>query len=688
MESSSVIPKLQDKVPVPKSPAFELCIAAVNAAIGEECEAFLCGGTVRDMLNLKTPNDIDIAVSPRAFSNLKSGLRKHLEVENNKWKLEYTVDSEKTIALSVGVAKGSHLYRVKLLIKESIDRGSTTIELDFREMKFPDLESLSESEPHLLRVDVLTRDFKVNSMYCSTRDYLLIDYSSGNLRSAGFRDLEDRLLETVLAPAQAFVDPRRLIRAVRLQAQHNYSLSKRVADYLALRGHADIRSSKEKGQFASEYEKVLSDDKNFAVIMSNLAKHGLILNCEKVAVSSELIAQLAAILKDRSSESKDGKLERLLDITKNLPNALASCFVLISSSKKAVGGSIVFSIEVDLYKIMRNLVRKPKNSSPNIRTAFGVREFAVDICQVIVWEIKLLHPIMVKVLSKLQCPISPSSISANQESIKMDLQAIYTSLLEPMDEAKSSKQTSYLNVMSKNIVASRLQSLNANDSQADSDTENNDPILSDSVVTPSRFSPTAPTTSNKFATSPTVDCLLTQIQKTQSFEVKILSSPVHTLSLIDQSTIEVKPDLPSLNWNLPELVSINPFSEADDSFQPQHPDAKPPKPQEPTITMETIIANPHIIKRELSPEKLELLLLSLQTFQLLNLTGEYNKIKTNSLYAIIKLVKGKLLTPSAKTSKLAAGYCVDAAKRHSLGVLAGLDHPAAFKKYRRERGFK
>lgn len=182
---SEPIPKSGTKVPFPDIPIMKQAIEALHAVLPESSPAFLCGGTVRDLVVGGIPQDFDLVLRPADFELVKTKfISKLRDLQKEKgWKLD--VNSHRTITLSSGACAGSQLYMVRLKgesnQKDNEGQPKTIdLEMDFREMLFRSY-GLPESIRQYLESDIKTRDFTINSLYCDTRDMLLIDFKSGKI---------------------------------------------------------------------------------------------------------------------------------------------------------------------------------------------------------------------------------------------------------------------------------------------------------------------------------------------------------------------------------------------------------------------------------------------------------------------------------------------------------------------------
>ncbi len=151
--------------------------------------AYLVGGCVRDFLMGKTPKDWDIATdaTPMRIEDL----------------------FEKTVP--VGKAFG-----VMLVVRDGREYEVATFraETGYADGRRPDAVRFSTAEE-----DVKRRDFTVNALLYDIEEEKVIDYVGGRA------DIDDRLLRTVGAPRERFLeDHLRLLRAVRFAARTGFAI--------------------------------------------------------------------------------------------------------------------------------------------------------------------------------------------------------------------------------------------------------------------------------------------------------------------------------------------------------------------------------------------------------------------------------------------------------------------------------
>ena len=184
---SEPVPKSSQKVPMPDIPIIKQAIETLHSVLPASSSAFLCGGTVRDLLGGGIPHDFDIVLRSTDFEHVKTGFISKLRDLQKEKQWRIVVRSHRTITLSSGAVEGSQLYMVKLggdsdTIGKDGKPKTIDLEIDFREMKFYSTYGEPMSMKQLLEADIKTRDFTVNSMYCDTKDMLLIDFKGGNYR--------------------------------------------------------------------------------------------------------------------------------------------------------------------------------------------------------------------------------------------------------------------------------------------------------------------------------------------------------------------------------------------------------------------------------------------------------------------------------------------------------------------------
>jgi len=191
------------------------------------CPAYLVGGTVRDLLLLRTPTDYDIAVAgnPEDFAQ-------QLATENNG-------------RVVVMGKPGLLLYRVVIP---------------------GNLIDVTEISGESIEADLGERDFTINAMALDLAAGSVIDLFDGQ------GDLRQGVVRMV-SPSAFIKDPVRLIRAYRMAAVFSFTISSDTTDAIAEHAHRIQSSASERVR--DEWMKIL-DSTTSAASVRQMAESGLL----------------------------------------------------------------------------------------------------------------------------------------------------------------------------------------------------------------------------------------------------------------------------------------------------------------------------------------------------------------------------------------------------------------------------
>ncbi|MFM1895394.1 MAG: hypothetical protein RLZZ385_468 [Pseudomonadota bacterium] len=173
-------------------------------------QAFLVGGSVRDLLLGNRPKDFDIATdaTPEELKRLFRNSR----IIGRRFKIV-------------------HIHFGREIIEVTTFRAHHTAENEFSERddtrSFKHLDSAHSSSGMILRdnvygdinEDAVRRDFTVNALYYTVDGFRLLDFTSG------MEDIRQRLIRVIGDPATRYKeDPVRMLRAIRLAAKLDFSI--------------------------------------------------------------------------------------------------------------------------------------------------------------------------------------------------------------------------------------------------------------------------------------------------------------------------------------------------------------------------------------------------------------------------------------------------------------------------------
>lgn len=166
-------------------------------------QAYLVGGSVRDLLLHKKPKDFDVATE--ATPNQIKKIFKNARLIGRRFKL-------------------AHVYFRKEIIEVATFR-STTNESSSDATKNTDGMIIRDNEFGTLESDVWRRDFTINALYYCPSRRAIIDYTGG------VRDVKNKLIRIIGDPNTRFSeDPVRMIRAIRFSATLGFTIEQKTKE--------------------------------------------------------------------------------------------------------------------------------------------------------------------------------------------------------------------------------------------------------------------------------------------------------------------------------------------------------------------------------------------------------------------------------------------------------------------------
>lgn len=160
-------------------------------------QAYLVGGSVRDLLLHKAPKDFDVATN--ATPNQIKNLFRNGRIIGRRFKLVHILFHREII--EVATFRGHDSIAADQSINE---RGMLT-----RDNVFGSLDE-----------DAWRRDFTINSLYYNVQDSSIIDFTGG------VKDVHDKLIRIIGDPVTRYKeDPVRMLRAVRFSAKLHFKLA-------------------------------------------------------------------------------------------------------------------------------------------------------------------------------------------------------------------------------------------------------------------------------------------------------------------------------------------------------------------------------------------------------------------------------------------------------------------------------
>lgn len=195
VDSAYIIPR--NKHSISKTDISNNAIKVLNRLISGGFQAYLVGGSVRDLLLHKAPKDFDVATN--ATPNEIKNLFRNGRIIGRRFKLVHILFHREII--EVATFRGH----------DAVDSGQQTNE---RGMLIRDNAYGSLDE------DAWRRDFTINSLYYNITDSSIIDFTGG------FKDVQQKLIRMIGDPVTRYQeDPVRMLRAVRFSAKLHFKLS-------------------------------------------------------------------------------------------------------------------------------------------------------------------------------------------------------------------------------------------------------------------------------------------------------------------------------------------------------------------------------------------------------------------------------------------------------------------------------
>jgi poly(A) polymerase len=173
-------------------------------------EAYLVGGSVRDLLLGEHPKDFDIATN--AHPEQIKHLFRNCILIGRRFRLAHVKFGKEVIEVATFRADHS---------KAIADEGHSIEGLIVRDNVYGTLEE-----------DAWRRDFTVNTLYYTIDNFTVVDFCDG------MNDLKNRLIRIIGDPVQRYQeDPVRLLRAIRFAAKLNFEIEANTASSIAEMGY-------------------------------------------------------------------------------------------------------------------------------------------------------------------------------------------------------------------------------------------------------------------------------------------------------------------------------------------------------------------------------------------------------------------------------------------------------------------
>lgn len=199
IDAQHLIPRHQHQVS--KTNMSANALAVLNRLNSAGFEAYLVGGSVRDLLLHKAPKDFDVATN--ATPNQIRKLFKNARIIGRRFKLV-------------------HILYHREIIEVATFRGHDPVDDNHQTNDSGML--IRDNVYGTLQEDAWRRDFTINSLYYTVTDKSIVDYTGG------FNDVRARLIRMIGDPTTRYQeDPVRMLRAIRFSAKLDFNIEENTA---------------------------------------------------------------------------------------------------------------------------------------------------------------------------------------------------------------------------------------------------------------------------------------------------------------------------------------------------------------------------------------------------------------------------------------------------------------------------
>ncbi len=195
MDSTYIIPRTKHSIS--KTDISNNAIKVLNRLISSGFQAYLVGGSVRDLLLHKAPKDFDVATN--ATPNEIKNLFRNGRIIGRRFKLVHILFHREII--EVATFRGH----------DAVDDSQQTNERGML---------VRDNVYGTLDEDAWRRDFTINSLYYNIDDSSIIDFTGG------VKDVQKKLIRMIGDPVTRYKeDPVRMLRAIRFSAKLHFKLA-------------------------------------------------------------------------------------------------------------------------------------------------------------------------------------------------------------------------------------------------------------------------------------------------------------------------------------------------------------------------------------------------------------------------------------------------------------------------------
>ncbi|WP_199739249.1 polynucleotide adenylyltransferase PcnB [Legionella qingyii] len=193
--SAYIIPR--NKHSISKADISSNALKVLNRLISAGFQAYIVGGSVRDLLLHKAPKDFDVATD--ATPNQVKNLFRNGRIIGRRFKLVHILFHREIIEVATF---RSHVAEDEN--QQTNERGMLV-----RDNAYGSLDE-----------DAWRRDFTINSLYYNINDSSIVDFTGG------VKDVENKLIRMIGDPVKRYQeDPVRMLRAIRFSAKLNFKLA-------------------------------------------------------------------------------------------------------------------------------------------------------------------------------------------------------------------------------------------------------------------------------------------------------------------------------------------------------------------------------------------------------------------------------------------------------------------------------
>lgn len=219
----------RQKHPVSKAEISVNALQVINQLVHNGYEAYLVGGSVRDLILRKVPKDFDVATNatPQQIKKLFRNAR----IIGRRFKIVHITFHREIIEVST--------FRSN---EPDEDVQTNDQGMVIRDNVFGTLEQ-----------DSWRRDFTINSMYYNIFNSSIIDYT------LGFEDIQNKNIRVIGNPTKRYQeDPVRMLRAIRFAAKLQFNIEKDSSDPIYALG--DLLLNVSNARLFDEMSKIWSSE--------------------------------------------------------------------------------------------------------------------------------------------------------------------------------------------------------------------------------------------------------------------------------------------------------------------------------------------------------------------------------------------------------------------------------------------